>query len=92
MLKAIRNLDYTILFCQDVQAQKHFYQHMLGFPLYRDLGEWVELQVGASLLALARRGTGYEGIREQHEPGRAFCTTQMALPAADYVVENTLSQ
>jgi len=66
MLKAIRNLDYAILLCQDVETQKHFYQHVLGFPLYRDFGTWVELRVGASLLTLARRGTGYEGVREQH--------------------------
>src|ERR1044071_3955662 len=80
MLKAIRNLDYTILFCQDVEAQKHFYQDVLGFPIYRDVGQWVELQVGASLLTLARRGTGYEGVREQH--GAPPLAGAAALPLA----------
>ena len=65
MLKAIRNLDYTVIICQDVESMKHFYHDLLGFPLYSDFGDWVELSVGASLLTLRRRGTGYDGVKEQ---------------------------
>ena len=94
MLKAIRNLDYTILFCQDVEAQKHFYQDVLGFPIYRDVGQWVELQVGASLLTLARRGTGYEGVREQHgaPPLAGAAALQLAFRVTPAQVESCFAE
>jgi glyoxylase I family protein len=64
MLKAIRNLDYTVILCQNMEATKEFYHHLLGFPIYRDFGSWVEMRVGANLLTLRLRGSGYEGVKE----------------------------
>lgn len=57
-LKMIRHLDYVILLCQDISKMRHFYQHVLGFELYRDQfdGQWIELQVGSVLLTLRPRG------------------------------------
>jgi catechol 2,3-dioxygenase-like lactoylglutathione lyase family enzyme len=63
MLRMIRNLDYVILLCDDVPTMKAFYSDVLGFPIYRDWGEWVEMQVGATLLTLRRRGRSYDGTR-----------------------------
>ncbi|QBD80622.1 glyoxalase/bleomycin resistance/dioxygenase family protein [Ktedonosporobacter rubrisoli] len=79
MLKAIRNLDYTIILCQDVAAMKRFYHELLGFPLYRDFGNWVELQVGASLLTLRERGAGYDGVREHDGPAPQDGTSALQL-------------
>jgi len=61
MLKAIRNLDYVILLCEDIAQMKQFYHQVLGFPIYRDWDEWVEIQVGAVLLTLRKRGRPYDG-------------------------------
>ena len=63
MLKAIRNLDYMVILCDDLDRMKHFYHTVMGFPIYRDWGEWIELAVGATLLTLRRRGRPYDGAR-----------------------------
>lgn len=60
-LKAIRNVDYVILLCADVERMKQFYHTIMGFPLYRDWGTWVEMPVGPTLLALRPRGRPYDG-------------------------------
>lgn len=66
MLKSIRNLDYTVIFCRDIEPMKHFYRDILGFSIARDFGTWVEFQLGDVLLTLNSRGSGYDGVREHH--------------------------
>jgi catechol-2,3-dioxygenase len=61
MLRAIRNLDYVVLLCQDMASMRKFYHELLGFPIYREWGKWVEMQVGAVLLTLRPRGRPYDG-------------------------------
>jgi catechol-2,3-dioxygenase len=61
MLHAIRNVDYVILLCQDLGRMRDFYHQTLSFPIYRTLGGWVELRVGAVLLTLRERGRAYDG-------------------------------
>lgn len=61
-LKAIRNLDYVVLLCNDLTAMKEFYISIMKFPVYRDLGDWIELSIGSSLLTLRERGRAYDGI------------------------------
>ena len=63
MLKNIRNIDYVILLCEDIQPMKTFYHEVLGFQFYRDDGEWVELKAGATLLTLRKRGRPYDGAK-----------------------------
>jgi len=94
MLKAIRNLDYTIILCQEIELMKHFYHDLLGFPIYRDFGEWVELHVGASLLTLSVRGTGYDGVREQHgtAPSIGFASLQLAFRVTPAEVESSCAE
>lgn len=65
MLKAIRNLDYTVIICRNVDQMRTFYGEVMGFPIYRDFGNWVEFRTGSVLLTLRERGTGYEGVRDQ---------------------------
>lgn len=64
MLKAIRNLDYAVIICRNVEPMRTFYRDIMEFPIYRDFGSWVEFRTGSVLLTLRERGTGYEGIRE----------------------------
>ncbi|MGQ0563117.1 MAG: VOC family protein [Gemmatimonadota bacterium] len=61
MLGSIRNLDYVVLLCCDLQATRRFYHDVMGFRIYRDWGDWVEFRVGATLLALRPRGRPYDG-------------------------------
>jgi lactoylglutathione lyase len=60
-LKAIRNVDYVVLLCEDLGAMRRFYEETLGFPVYNELEGWVELHVGATLLTLRLRGRPYDG-------------------------------
>jgi glyoxylase I family protein len=52
-IKEIRNLDYTIRLCKSLQETRAFYKDVMGFPIERDLENWVSFRVGATLLALA---------------------------------------
>lgn len=52
--RAIRAIDYTVIFVRDMAAMRRFYEDILGFPLIRELSpRWVEYRVGANTLALA---------------------------------------
>ena len=62
MLKAIRHLDYVVLICSDLQTMRRFYEEVMGFSLHRELGDaWIELRIGASILALRPRNRPYDG-------------------------------
>jgi catechol 2,3-dioxygenase-like lactoylglutathione lyase family enzyme len=53
--RAIRAIDYTIIFVRDFQAMRVFYQDVLGLPLSRELSDgWIEYRIGSNTLALAR--------------------------------------
>jgi catechol 2,3-dioxygenase-like lactoylglutathione lyase family enzyme len=52
--KAIRAIDYTVIFVRDMAAMRRFYEDVLGFPMVRELSpRWREYQVGGNTLALA---------------------------------------
>jgi catechol 2,3-dioxygenase-like lactoylglutathione lyase family enzyme len=53
--RAIKAIDYTVIFARDMAAMRRFYEDILGLPLQRELSpDWIEYQVGANTLALAR--------------------------------------
>ena len=53
--RAIRAIDYTVIFARDMAAMRRFYEDVLGFPLLRELSPgWIEYRVGENTLALAR--------------------------------------
>jgi catechol 2,3-dioxygenase-like lactoylglutathione lyase family enzyme len=55
--RAIRTIDYTVIFVRDMAAMRRFYEDILGFSLLRELSpNWIEYQVGGNTLALARPG------------------------------------
>ena len=52
--KAIRAIDYTVIFVRDMAAMRRFYEDVLGFALLRERSlDWIEYQIGANTLALA---------------------------------------
>jgi catechol 2,3-dioxygenase-like lactoylglutathione lyase family enzyme len=53
--QSIRAIDYTVILVRDMEAMKHFYEEVLGFPFVRELSEnWREYRVGSNMLVLAR--------------------------------------
>lgn len=53
--RAIRAIDYTVIFVRDMAAMRSFYEDVLGFPLVRELSPgWIEYRVGGNTLTLAR--------------------------------------
>ena len=53
--RAIRAIDYTVIFVRDMAAMRRFYEDTLGFSLLRELSPgWIEYRVGDNTLALAR--------------------------------------
>jgi catechol 2,3-dioxygenase-like lactoylglutathione lyase family enzyme len=53
--RAIRAIDYTVIFARDMIAMRRFYEEVLAFPLLRELSPgWIEYRVGDNTLALAR--------------------------------------
>lgn len=57
-LRAIRGLDYTVVFVRDMAAMRRFYTAVMRFEVYFELGggKWVELRVGSNILALSEQG------------------------------------
>jgi catechol 2,3-dioxygenase-like lactoylglutathione lyase family enzyme len=57
-LRAIRALDYTVVFARDLPAMRRFYTEVMQFEPHFTTpgGEWIELRVGANILALAKPG------------------------------------
>ena len=56
-LRAIRNMDYVIVFARDMKPMRRFYADIMQFPIYRDVHpSWVEYRIGGTLLALTERG------------------------------------
>jgi catechol 2,3-dioxygenase-like lactoylglutathione lyase family enzyme len=52
--RAIRAIDYTVVFVRDIAAMRRFYEEVLGFPLIREFSPgWIEYRVGHNTLALA---------------------------------------
>ena len=52
--RAIRAIDYTVVFVRDMAAMRRFYEDILGFPLLRELSPgWIEYRVGENTLTLA---------------------------------------
>lgn len=57
-MRAIRALDYTILWARNMSAMRKFYSETMRFDQYFELpdGDWVEFRVGGNILALCRPG------------------------------------
>jgi lactoylglutathione lyase len=56
-MRAVRNLDYTIIFARDLPAMRRFYSETLGFTPNRELGDrWTEYRIGSNILALTAGG------------------------------------
>ena len=55
-ITAIKQIDYVILLCRDMQAMREFYLDIMRFPLEEDTDTWMKFRVGSGFLTLRPRG------------------------------------
>jgi catechol 2,3-dioxygenase-like lactoylglutathione lyase family enzyme len=88
-LSSIRHLDYTIIFARDLPAMRRFYRDIMGFPVHREMGEsWFEYRVGASILALTRRGP----LFDDPAPPAGALSLQLAFRVPPRVVDECAAE
>ena len=87
MLMNLHNLDYVILLCEDLPRMKAFYHEILGFLIVRDWDDWIEMQVGAVLITLRKRGRPYDGAKLPDSAG-----VQLAFRVAPAEVDACFSE
>lgn len=74
-LKAIHNIDYTVIFARDLPAMRRFYSETMCFDVHRELGPtWTEYRVGATVLALTQSG----GLFDDPPPPAGALSVQLA--------------
>ena len=63
-LAKIRNLDYVILLCADIELMREFYQNVLEFKVDRSVEapDWTQFRVGSGLLCLRPHDRWYDGV------------------------------
>ncbi|MBS4049510.1 MAG: VOC family protein [Alphaproteobacteria bacterium] len=55
--KAIKAIDYTVIYVRDLAAMRRFYEDVLHLELIRELSpRWIEYRIGPNVLALALPG------------------------------------
>lgn len=55
--KAIKAIDYTVIYVRDLVAMRRFYEDVLKIELIRELSpRWIEYRIGPNVLALALPG------------------------------------
>ena len=75
-LRAIRALDYTVVFARDLPAMRRFYAEVMRFDVYFEMagGNWVEFRIGGNILALSKPGL----VIPDHPPPAGTASLQLA--------------
>ena len=90
---AIRAIDYTVIFVRDMAAMRRFYEHVLGFPLLRELSPgWIEYQVGGNTLALARPSLTASDTATPNGSASLQLAFKVAVPEVDHCAELLVRQ
>jgi len=61
MLTAIRQLNYAIILCDDLERMKTFYRDLFAFPIDSESETGLTFRAGSVLLSLRQRTRGYDG-------------------------------
>ena len=70
MLSAVRQLDYAIVLCENLDRMKAFYRDLFDFPIASESATGLTFQAGAVKLSLRQRTRGYDGQGTRSElPG-----------------------
>ncbi|MEM7325304.1 MAG: VOC family protein [Actinomycetota bacterium] len=88
-LAALRNLDYTMLLCTEIEPMRSFYVDVLGFEVQRDIpGRYLEVRAGAATLAFRLRSRTYDGP-PRTDPG---ASVQLAFRVPPPAVDEAAAQ
>ncbi|MEZ5375081.1 MAG: VOC family protein [Acidimicrobiales bacterium] len=69
-LAALRNLDCTMLLCNEIEPMRSFYVDLLGLDVQREIaGRYLELRIGATTLAFRLRTRPYDGAAPVNTAG-----------------------
>jgi catechol 2,3-dioxygenase-like lactoylglutathione lyase family enzyme len=83
-LSRIRHLDYTVIFARNLPAMRRFYEQVMAFAIYREMGpQWIEYRAGASLLVLTQRGL----LFDDPPPPEGALSLQLAFRVAPQEVD-----
>lgn len=61
MLNPVKELTYTILLCDDIEAMKQFYRELFPFEIRGEADTGLSFQAGSILLSLRQRTRDYDG-------------------------------
>jgi catechol 2,3-dioxygenase-like lactoylglutathione lyase family enzyme len=70
MLTAVRQLNYAIVLCDDLDCMKTFYRDLFAFPVHSESETGLTFRAGPVLLSLRKRTRDYDGCGVRAElPG-----------------------
>ena len=76
MLNRVKQLDYVIVLCDDLDRMKRFYRDVFAFPVHSESATSLAFRAGSVFLALRKRTRAYDGRgRDIGSPG-----VQIAFP------------
>ena len=61
MLKSVRQLDYVIVLCDDLERMKAFYRDLFGFPVTVEKHNVIAMDAGSVTFCLRQRTRAYDG-------------------------------
>jgi catechol 2,3-dioxygenase-like lactoylglutathione lyase family enzyme len=61
MLTAVRQVNYVIILCEDLERMKAFYRDLLNFEVDSESDTGLALRAGSLLFALRKRTRWYDG-------------------------------
>lgn len=61
MLTAVRQLNYAIVLCEDLEGMKAFYRGLFAFPIDSESETGLTFRAGSVLLSLRQRTRDYDG-------------------------------
>jgi predicted enzyme related to lactoylglutathione lyase len=61
MLKAVKQLDYAIVLCDDLECMKAFYRNLFDFAVDSESDTGLTFRAGGVLLSLRKRTRDYDG-------------------------------
>ena len=61
MLKAVNQLSYTSILCEDIECMKAFYRDLFPFPIRGEAETGLGFETGKTQFSLRQRTRGYDG-------------------------------
>jgi catechol 2,3-dioxygenase-like lactoylglutathione lyase family enzyme len=91
--RAIRAIDYTVIFARDMAGMRRFYEDILGFSVIRELSPgWIEYRVGDNTLTLARPSRTAADVPVPNGSASLQLAFKVSLPEVDRCADELVRQ